>query len=55
VFFAISQPFGAIGPWLYGLLIGSGQDHFKLFVCYMIGAVVMVGQRSGGVVPGGGG
>jgi MFS family permease len=47
VFFAIAQTFGAMGPWLYGLLIGNGQDHFKLFIGYMIGAVVMV---AGGVV-----
>ena len=42
VFFAIAQTFGAIGPWLYGLLIGNGEDHFKLFIGYMIGAIVMV-------------
>ena len=42
VFFAIAQSFGALGPWLYGLLIGSGQDHGRLFVGYLIGATVMV-------------
>lgn len=47
VFFAIAQTFGAIGPWLYGMLIGNGQDHFKLFIGYMIGAGVMI---VGGVV-----
>ena len=47
VFFAIAQTFGAIGPWLYGLLIGNGEDHFKLFIGYMIGAIVMV---AGGLV-----
>jgi MFS family permease len=47
VFFAIAQTFGAIGPWLYGLLIGNGQDHFKLFIGYLIGALVMI---IGGVV-----
>jgi MFS family permease len=47
VFFAIAQTFGAIGPWLYGLLIGTGQDHFKLFIGYLIGAGVMA---IGGVV-----
>jgi MFS family permease len=47
VFFAIAQTFGAIGPWLYGLLIGTGQDHFKLFIGYMIGAGVMA---FGGIV-----
>ena len=47
VFFAIAQTFGAMGPWLYGLLIGNGQDHHRLFIGYMIGAVVMT---LGGVV-----
>ncbi len=41
VFFAIVQTFGALGPWLYGMLIGNGQDHFKLFIGYLIGASVM--------------
>ena len=31
VFFAIAQSFGAFGPWLYGELIGNGQDHSRLF------------------------
>ncbi len=47
VFFAIAQTFGAMGPWLYGFLIGNGQDHFKLFIGYIIGALVMI---VGGVV-----
>ena len=47
VFFAIAQSFGAFGPWLYGELIGNGQDHFRLFIGYLIGAAVMV---LGGVV-----
>ena len=47
MFFAIAQSFGAFGPWLYGMLIGNGQDHFKLFIGYLIGAGVMV---IGGVV-----
>ena len=47
VFFAIAQTFGAIGPWLYGLLIGNGQDHTKLFIGYLLGAGVMA---LGGVV-----
>jgi len=42
VFFAIAQSFGAFGPWLYGELIGNGQDHFKLFIGYVIGAGVMI-------------
>ncbi len=47
VFFAIAQCFGAMGPWLYGMLIGNGQDPFKLFVGYLIGAGVMI---VGGIV-----
>src|ERR1700744_109434 len=47
VFFAIAQSFGALGPWLYGELIGNGQDHFRLFIGYLIGAGVMI---SGGLV-----
>jgi MFS family permease len=42
VFFCIAQSFGALGPWLYGQLIGNGTDHFKLFIGYMIGAGVMM-------------
>jgi MFS family permease len=41
VFFAIAQSFGAFGPWFYGHLIGNGQDHTKLFLGYLVGAVVM--------------
>jgi hypothetical protein len=47
VFFAIAQSFGAFGPWLYGELIGNGQDHFRLFIGYLIGAGVMM---FGGIV-----
>jgi MFS family permease len=42
VFFAIAQFFGSLGPWLYGNLIGTGKDHFKLFIAYLIGAAVML-------------
>jgi MFS family permease len=42
VFFAIAQSFGAFGPWFYGQLIGNGQDHFRLFIGYLIGAGVML-------------
>ncbi len=42
VFFAIAQSFGAFGPWLYGMLIGTGQDHSRLFLGYLIGASVML-------------
>jgi MFS family permease len=42
VFFAIAQTFGSVGPWLYGMLIGNGHDHYKLFIGYLIGAAVMM-------------
>jgi hypothetical protein len=42
VFFAIAQSFGAFGPWIYGLLIGNGQDHFRLSIGYLIGSAVMI-------------
>jgi MFS family permease len=42
VFFAIAQSFGAFGPWIYGKLIGNGQDHTKLFWGYLLGAAVMI-------------
>jgi MFS family permease len=47
VFFAIAQCFGAIGPVLYGHLIGDGTDPSRLFVGYLIGGAVMV---IGGIV-----
>jgi len=47
VFFCIAQSFGALGPWLYGKLIGTGSDHFLLFIGYMIGAAIMI---AGGAV-----
>jgi MFS family permease len=42
VFFAIAQTFGALGPWLYGKLIGNGTNHTALFAGYLIGAGVMI-------------
>jgi MFS family permease len=42
VFFAIAQCFGALGPWLYGRLIGNGTDHSALFAGYMLGATLMI-------------
>ncbi len=42
VFFAIAQCFGALGPVLYGHLIGNGSDPFKLFIGYLIGAGAMI-------------
>jgi MFS family permease len=47
VFFAIAQIAGAIGPLLYGALIGSGTSNTGLFIGYLIGAVIMI---LGGVV-----
>ncbi|MEQ4716585.1 MFS transporter [Nonomuraea sp. B19D2] len=47
VFFAIAQCFGAIGPVLYGNLIGTGADPSRLFAGYLIGGAVMV---VGGIV-----
>ncbi|MGH3772999.1 MAG: MFS transporter [Pseudonocardiaceae bacterium] len=47
VFFAIAQCFGALGPFLYGALIGDGSRPFTLFLGYLLGALVMI---AGGVV-----
>src|SRR3954452_6883818 len=42
VFFAIAQCFGALGPWIYGHLIGDGTDRVPLFYGYLLGAGVMI-------------
>ncbi len=47
VFFAIAQCFGAIAPAIYGALIGDGSQPVKLFIGYLVGAVIMI---IGGVV-----
>ena len=47
VFFAIAQTFGALGPVIYGALIGDGSAQVRLFVGYLLGAAVMIG---GGLV-----
>jgi MFS family permease len=47
VFFAIAQCFGALGPVIYGALIGDGSQPFKLFIGYLLGALVMI---AGGLV-----
>jgi hypothetical protein len=47
VFFAIAQCFGALGPVIYGSLIGDGTHHGRLFVGYLLGAAVMV---AGGLI-----
>jgi MFS family permease len=47
VFFAIAQCFGALGPVIYGWLIGDGANSSRLFVGYLLGAAVMI---AGGMV-----
>jgi hypothetical protein len=47
VFFAIAQCFGALGPVIYGALIGDGSDPFLLFLGYLLAAGVMI---AGGLV-----
>ncbi|MGX1808129.1 MFS transporter [Nocardia sp. NPDC055321] len=47
VFFAIAQCFGALGPVIYGALIGDGEHPFRLFLGYLLGAAVMI---TGGVI-----
>jgi MFS family permease len=47
VFFAIAQVFGAIGPVLFGALIGTGNNTGQLFIGYVIGGSAMI---LGGVV-----
>ncbi|MGH3754109.1 MAG: MFS transporter [Pseudonocardiaceae bacterium] len=47
VFFAIAQCFGALGPVIYGALIGDGTQPFRLFLGYLLGALVMI---AGGLV-----
>jgi MFS family permease len=42
VFFAIAQCFGALGPVIYGALIGKGEDRGPLFYGYLLGAGVMI-------------
>jgi MFS family permease len=42
VFFAIAQCFGALGPVIYGALIGDGADRGPLFGGYLLGAGVMI-------------
>jgi MFS family permease len=42
VFFAIAQCVGALGPVIYGVLIGTGEDRGPLFGGYLLGAGVMI-------------
>ena len=41
-FFAIAQCIGALGPVIYGVLIGDGTDRGPLFGGYLLGAGVMI-------------
>jgi MFS family permease len=47
VFFAIAQCFGALGPVIYGALIGEGESRGPLFAGYLLGAGVMI---AGGLI-----
>ena len=47
IIYAVAQLVGAIGPVLYGALIGTGSDPTRLFVGYLVGAGIMV---AGGLV-----
>lgn len=47
VFFAIAQCFGALGPVIYGAMIGDGSDPTQLFYGYLLGGGVMI---VGGIV-----
>jgi MFS family permease len=42
VFFAIAQCFGALGPVIYGGLIGNGSKPLMLFLGYLLAAGVMI-------------
>ena len=42
VFFAIASVFGALGPLIYGALIGNGTNRTGLTIGYIIGGVVMI-------------
>jgi MFS family permease len=47
VFFCIAQCFGALGPIIYGALIGDGTNPFNMFIGFLMAAVIMI---IGGVV-----
>ncbi len=42
VFFAIAQGFGALGPVLYGVLIGDGSNPTALLYGYLLAAAIMI-------------
>ena len=41
-FFSIAQVFGAIGPLIFGALIGEGADRQPLFWGYVLASVIML-------------
>ena len=41
-FFAIAQIFGALGPVIYGALIGSGSSRTGLTIGYIVGGGIMI-------------
>ncbi|WP_028921121.1 MFS transporter [Pseudonocardia acaciae] len=47
VFFCIAQCFGALGPVIYGAMIGDGSNPFNMFIGFLLASVVMI---IGGVV-----
>jgi MFS family permease len=47
VFFSIAQCFGALGPVIYGAMIGDGSSRVALFWGYLLGAAVMI---AGGLI-----
>ncbi len=46
-FFALAQVFGAMGPAIFGALVGNGTDRVPLFWGYVLGSGIMI---FGGVV-----
>ncbi|WP_247698014.1 MFS transporter [Streptomyces sp. RK75] len=42
LFFAIGQCAGATGPYFYGWLIGDGTERGRLYIGFLMGAVIMV-------------
>ncbi|WP_345944896.1 MFS transporter [Streptomyces albus subsp. chlorinus] len=42
LFFAIGQAAGATGPYFYGWLIGDGSNRGRLYIGFLMGAVIMV-------------
>lgn len=42
MFYIVASTFGAVGPTVFGALIGDGSDRFPLMVGYLFGAVMIV-------------